>query len=305
MSSDLQRVAQGLIDALDQNPRAAADLTSAANQCMDLANQVAELAVILPEAAAAEYLAEAARACGEAGQLVAGATSVGRTWAVEAVGGGVSGAGAAPAGRDAAAGNSPRRQERSDAEDDLPAQGPASATVVQRIDLSSNDPDYVPVLSGPPVVPPSPPADIDQPSPSVTLTSGRKGAWNEELNNPAPSTTYVVDSRYSFSTDERGRTIDVKGTLTIGKKDRAEHRQRVAGGTDRKIGLDDGGHVIANRFMGPSEAINVVAQLRNTESRRSPRPRKLERSRATMVRRDVRRPSTERRSVDRHQVSPR
>lgn len=108
MSSDLQRIAQGLIDALNENPRAAADLNSAANQCMELAGQIAELAVILPEAAAAaEYLAEAARACGEAGQLVAGATVTGRAWAQDAVGGTPSGPvtdAERPAGRDAVSG---------------------------------------------------------------------------------------------------------------------------------------------------------------------------------------------------------
>lgn len=111
MSSDLQRVAQGLIDALDQNPRAAAELNYTANQCMELAAQIAELAVILPEAAvAAEYLAQAARDCGEAAQLVASATVVGRTWAVDAVGAAAGASPDAPVARDAIAGNAqPRR----------------------------------------------------------------------------------------------------------------------------------------------------------------------------------------------------
>lgn len=53
MPSDLERIAQGLIEYLDANPRIAAEFGGAAAQCQELAAQVAELAVLLPEAAAA------------------------------------------------------------------------------------------------------------------------------------------------------------------------------------------------------------------------------------------------------------
>ncbi|ONI68985.1 hypothetical protein BWI15_34740 [Kribbella sp. ALI-6-A] len=71
----------------------------------------------------------------------------------------------------------------------------------------------------------------------------------------------MVDERYEFTTDDKSRVVLVEGKLAIGAKDRSSYRQRQAGGTDRRS-EDDGGHLIANRFMGPSEAINLVAQLR-------------------------------------------
>ncbi|MDX6237951.1 MAG: hypothetical protein QOG10_2766 [Kribbellaceae bacterium] len=98
--------------------------------------------------------------------------------------------------------------------------------------------------------------------PFVRSSSGGRGAWNPELNKPAPNTTYVVDNRYTFTTDDNSRVILVEGRLAVGDKDRSPYRQQVAGGDDRQVDLDDGGHIIANRFMGPSEAINLVAQLR-------------------------------------------
>ncbi|WP_328988810.1 hypothetical protein OG394_21530 [Kribbella sp. NBC_01245] len=96
MASDLERIAQGLLDYLDQNPRLSADLRNAAGQCMELAAVAGELSVLLPEAAAvAEHLAAAAHACDEAAALSANATTIGRTWAISAVGGGT---GPSPAG---------------------------------------------------------------------------------------------------------------------------------------------------------------------------------------------------------------
>jgi len=89
VASDLERIAQGLIDYLDENPRLAADLRNAAGQCLELASLVGELAALLPAAgAAAQYLDSAARACDEAGQLAFHAYGVGRAWATSAVGGG-------------------------------------------------------------------------------------------------------------------------------------------------------------------------------------------------------------------------
>lgn len=108
MASDLERIAQGLIDYLDANPRMAAELGAAAAECQQLAAQVAELTVMLPEAAAAaEYLQHAANDCGEAAQLSARATVIGRNWATEAVGASGPTEGDRPGSRDAAAGNKP------------------------------------------------------------------------------------------------------------------------------------------------------------------------------------------------------
>lgn len=126
MTSDLERIAQGLIEYLDANPRVAADFSGAAAECQELASQVAELAVLLPEAAGvAQHLQDAANACAEAAHLAAGAAAVGRAWAVDAVGGGAVGRQHIPtaAARDANAGNTPTRA--GEAGQDLP-EGPRS-----------------------------------------------------------------------------------------------------------------------------------------------------------------------------------
>ena len=100
-------------------------------------------------------------------------------------------------------------------------------------------------------------------TPPVRTVSGGRRAWNRDLDRPDANTSYLVDDRYTFTTDSKGRVVLVEGKLTVGNKDRSAYRQRVAGANDRRPGDDDGGHLIANRFMGPSEAINLVAQLRS------------------------------------------
>jgi hypothetical protein len=42
VASDLQRIAQGLLDSLDENLRAAVDLRNAASQCQELAALLAD-----------------------------------------------------------------------------------------------------------------------------------------------------------------------------------------------------------------------------------------------------------------------
>lgn len=222
---------------MDQDPRAAADLTNAAALCTDLANQIAELAVILPEAAAAaEYLAEAARACGDAGQLVAGATTVGRTWAAETVGA-ASSSGVTPASRDAAAGSSPRTApERGEAVQDEEqvkqikldlsiaptAPEPVAAQDRQHVELSSKDPEHIPVLSAPPA-----------------------GA------------TIRVDEKFSYSTDTAGRVSTANAKLDIvdlaHPRDEAAQR-RLAG----KLPGDHAGHIFARIFQGPIGTMNLT-----------------------------------------------
>lgn len=88
MTSDLQRIAHGLLQYLDANPRLAGDLTYAARECRELAGAVGEVAILIPAAAAAAYhLDAAARACEQAAQLAGQAAATGRAWAISAVGG--------------------------------------------------------------------------------------------------------------------------------------------------------------------------------------------------------------------------
>lgn len=89
MSSDLERIAQGLLHYLDANPRLAADLKATAGQCRELAGAVGELTTLIPAAAGSAYhLDAAARACDQAAELATRATGISRAWALGAVGGG-------------------------------------------------------------------------------------------------------------------------------------------------------------------------------------------------------------------------
>jgi len=98
MTSELQRIAHGLLQYLDANPRLSADLKGAAIQCRELAGAVGELRTLIPAAAASAYhLDAAARACDQAAQLATQATATGRSWASSTVrSGGGGGRGAAP-----------------------------------------------------------------------------------------------------------------------------------------------------------------------------------------------------------------
>ena len=82
---------------------------------------------------------------------------------------------------------------------------------------------------------------------------------------PVATPTYrtIVRNGYAFQIDERRRTRQVSGTITLSKvpaRSRAEQRQ--AGGRDRRQD-DEGGHYIAARFNGPTEAFNHFAQNAN------------------------------------------
>lgn len=96
------------------------------------------------------------------------------------------------------------------------------------------------------------------PDGAVFFDSGGTGNWNSDLNNPAPDTTYVVDDRFVFTTDEHGRVVETHGVLELGEADRNSYQQTKAGGEDRQPG-DQGGHIFGNAFGGPGEALNLLA----------------------------------------------
>lgn len=65
---------------------------------------------------------------------------------------------------------------------------------------------------------------------------------------------------YEYLIDANQRTRRVSGTLTLnGEQRRSRTAQAQAGGHDRRSS-DDGGHYIARRFNGPTEAFNHFAQ---------------------------------------------
>lgn len=82
-------------------------------------------------------------------------------------------------------------------------------------------------------------------------------------STPGDELRTVVRNGYAYQIDARGRTRRVSGTLTIAKAPRRSRTsQRQAGGTERRAS-DDGGHYIAARFDGPTDAFNHFAQDRN------------------------------------------
>lgn len=73
----------------------------------------------------------------------------------------------------------------------------------------------------------------------------------------------VVRNGYTYEIDSRDRTRRVSGTLSVTNTPvRSRTSQIQAGGADRRVG-DDGGHYIAPRFRGPTDAFNHFAQDAN------------------------------------------
>ena len=68
---------------------------------------------------------------------------------------------------------------------------------------------------------------------------------------------------YNYEIDAAGRTRRISGSLTVADKHvRSRSAQARAGGADRRP-TDDGGHYIAARFNGPTDAFNHFAQDAN------------------------------------------
>jgi len=83
------------------------------------------------------------------------------------------------------------------------------------------------------------------------------------LLNVAPPLHREVRNGYEYQIDDKGRTRNVSGALVLaGKQERSRTAQAQAGGKERQPS-DDGGHYIAARFNGPTEAFNHFAQNAN------------------------------------------
>jgi hypothetical protein len=94
--------------------------------------------------------------------------------------------------------------------------------------------------------------------------AGGRNAYAEELRDPEPDATYVVEGAeghvFQFETDARGRTVRARTTLELLDQPRSETLQGSAKRGKGGDASDDGGHLIGNVFGGPSEEINVVPQ---------------------------------------------
>ena len=106
------------------------------------------------------------------------------------------------------------------------------------------------------------PATKDQPHiEEVNESGGKKGDWNKTLNKELkPNTIYNVDGM-KFKTDEFGRVKEVEvDSLLLQKRGRNTYQQgKSVTLKDGVPGQDEGGHLIGDRFFGPSEQINYHA----------------------------------------------
>ncbi len=85
---------------------------------------------------------------------------------------------------------------------------------------------------------------------------------SQRLGGASPLHRYVRNG-YEYQIDDRGRTHRVSGTLSLADRQvRSRTAQAQAGGADRRT-IDDGGHYIAVRFKGPTDAFNHFAQDAN------------------------------------------
>lgn len=105
------------------------------------------------------------------------------------------------------------------------------------------------------------PTDVD----NAVTGGGGKNAPNlpqagAHTGREEASWRHISRNGYDYAIDDHGRTRRVSGELQlIPPQLRSRTLQRGAGGADR-LPKDDGGHYIAPRFNGPTEAFNHFAQ---------------------------------------------
>nr|WP_276552513.1 DUF637 domain-containing protein [Xenorhabdus indica] len=90
----------------------------------------------------------------------------------------------------------------------------------------------------------------------INTESGKKGAWEEQLNKPKPNKIYHVDGNKTYHTDSLSRPTIVEASLTLSRNDRNGYQQRKTGHQGNPG--DDGGHLISSIYNGPGEKINMV-----------------------------------------------
>jgi DNA/RNA non-specific endonuclease len=110
---------------------------------------------------------------------------------------------------------------------------------------------------------------IDDITNTQIVAKGGTDPWNKFLNIDPPlmkSFEYVVDNNFKYQTDINGRVskITVENLQTNQTRQRSSYQQQKA--KDIKDGKptdgvnDDGGHMVASQFWGPSEQINYFPQ---------------------------------------------
>lgn len=102
-----------------------------------------------------------------------------------------------------------------------------------------------------------------QRTPSARPSASSSVAPGAAQSSAKPQLRHVISNGYDYAIDTEGRTRTVSGDLTLNPDNpRSRSAQAAAGGPDR-LPTDDGGHYIAARFDGPTEAFNHFAQDSN------------------------------------------
>ena len=90
-----------------------------------------------------------------------------------------------------------------------------------------------------------------------------KCSIDNEKNKNSSRVATKIKNGYTYSLDEKGRVISVKGKLVSDPTQKRSSKEQLdAGGKDR-LSTDDGGHFVARRFKGPLERMNHFAQNKN------------------------------------------
>lgn len=228
MPSDLERVAQSLVESLDQVPQVVGHLQRLAARCREQASFVADLSRGSSAArTAALQLDTAARCCEEAAHLAAMTPAKARDWAMAMV----NGVG--------------------------PHRSPADTPTRNGLQLDLSD------LKGRP----RPAGEKAQVKPPATSKPARPGTIFElsttdpdhkkSLNQPPSNSTVRVDDKFTFETDDLGRVIRASAILDVldlnHPRDLTAQRKLTG-----KLPGDHAGHIFARIFRGPVGRMNLI-----------------------------------------------
>jgi hypothetical protein len=230
--SELQRVAQALLEVLDEVPRVVAYLHSTARRCRENAALIGSMSAQPSARTAALQLDQAARSCEEAAHQASIAPQRARAWAEQMIRPEARGPARAPQPTERRSGfarpapeggRSPNTTKidpgHSGAEPRIERNGDGSDDVLK---LSTTNPDHLPTLNAPP-----------------------------------PNSSILVDETFLYRTDQAGRVVSARAVLDridlLHPRDTTAQRKLVG-----KLPGDHAGHIFARIFGGPIGTMNLV-----------------------------------------------
>jgi hypothetical protein len=234
--SELQRVAQALLEVLDEVPQVVAYLQHTAHRCRENAALIGSMSAQPSARTAALQLDQAARSCEEAAHRASTAPQKARAWAEQMIrpDGGVPTRDPLPAvGGSADARRQPDDSTlkivigRSDIEPKADGPGRHSVEPDEPLKLSTTNPDHLP-----------------------------------SLNAPPPDSSILVDEKFLYRTDRAGRVVRARTVLDRVdlQHPRDTTAQRKLAG---KLPGDHAGHIFARIFGGPIGSVNLVPMRGN------------------------------------------